>query len=127
MPTLAGAGRLPRPGAHHAIEPYQSTLCFRIEAKHNIEIVQTKNRRLAAAGTLLADADACRADARGRLGFHDRPYPQADYLSALLDAALAVDAGGIARQWEDKRTLPEAIDRARTRAIASRKEQLETH
>lgn len=71
--------------------------------------------------------DACRADARGRLGFHDRPYPQADYLSALLDAALAVDAGGIASQWEDKRTLPEAIDRARTRAIAVRKEQLETH
>ena len=35
---------------------------------------------------------ACMADARGRLGFEQRPYPQADYLRAVQAAALTVTA-----------------------------------
>jgi len=33
---------------------------------------------------------ACEADSRGRIGFEERPYPQADWLRAAHDAALAV-------------------------------------
>lgn len=39
---------------------------------------------------------ACEADARGRLGFADRPYPQAARLLRALAAARGVDAGAIA-------------------------------
>jgi tRNA nucleotidyltransferase (CCA-adding enzyme) len=34
---------------------------------------------------------ACEADARGRTGFEDRPYPQADYIRSAAMAATAVD------------------------------------
>ncbi len=39
---------------------------------------------------------ACEADYRGRLGFEDRPYPQAARVRAALTAASAVDAPAIA-------------------------------
>ena len=39
---------------------------------------------------------ACESDFRGRLGFEDRPYPQADRLRLAREAAAAVDAGAIA-------------------------------
>jgi len=35
---------------------------------------------------------ACKADARGRTGLEDRPYPQSDYLDGALQAAAAVTA-----------------------------------
>jgi tRNA nucleotidyltransferase (CCA-adding enzyme) len=41
---------------------------------------------------------ACLCDARGRLGWHARPYPQAERLQALLHAALAVDTASVAQQ-----------------------------
>ncbi len=62
--------------------------------------------------------DACAADARGRLGFEDRAYPQADYLQALLKAAREVDAGAIAGATEDKAQIPQRVATARTEAIA---------
>ncbi|CUA84469.1 tRNA nucleotidyltransferase/poly(A) polymerase [Gulbenkiania indica] len=62
---------------------------------------------------------ACIADARGRLHFESAPYPQADWLQAMLEAARAVDAGEIARQCQDKRAIPEAVDKARVAAIAA--------
>ena len=34
---------------------------------------------------------ACEADAKGRLGLHDSPYPQANHLRRMLQAALSVD------------------------------------
>ncbi len=64
------------------------------------------------------------ADARGRLHFEQTPYPQADWLAAMLDAALQVDAGTIAAACEDKRHIPEAVDAARVRAIADARQQL---
>jgi tRNA nucleotidyltransferase (CCA-adding enzyme) len=39
---------------------------------------------------------ACEADYRGRLGFEDRPYPQAARVRAAFTAASAVDAAAIA-------------------------------
>jgi tRNA nucleotidyltransferase (CCA-adding enzyme) len=61
--------------------------------------------------------EACLADARGRLRFEDCPYPQADYLAALLAAARAVDAGAVAKACDDPRTIPQAVDAARLAAI----------
>ncbi len=40
--------------------------------------------------------DACEADWRGRTGFADRPYPQRQRLLRALQAANAVDGGGVA-------------------------------
>lgn len=61
----------------------------------------------------------CEADARGRTGFEDRDYPQADYLRAALAAANSVDAGAIARQAQGQ-DIPGAIRAARCRAIRER-------
>lgn len=41
---------------------------------------------------------ACECDARGRLGFEERPYPQRERLLLALRAALSVDSAAIARQ-----------------------------
>lgn len=67
--------------------------------------------------------DACLADARGRLHFENTPYPQADYLSTLLTAARAVDAGAIAQACENKADIPVKVDAARLSAIADAKLQ----
>ncbi|GAB7128556.1 multifunctional CCA addition/repair protein [Silvimonas sp. JCM 19000] len=60
---------------------------------------------------------ACRADARGRTGKEDTPYPQLDYLTHLLNAARAVDAGAIAKALDDKSKIPDAVALARLNAI----------
>ena len=39
---------------------------------------------------------ACEADARGRLGFENRDYPQSERMRTALKAAQAVDAGAVA-------------------------------
>ena len=51
---------------------------------------------------------ACEADARGRKGFEDQPYPQADYLRRALDTAAAVEA----RTWAEQGLKGQAIARA---------------
>jgi len=60
----------------------------------------------------------CEADARGRTGFEERPYPQAEYLAALRDAAAGVDARSIAKATPSDRSVAESIHRARLAAIA---------
>lgn len=63
----------------------------------------------------------CAADVRGRTGFENRDYPQAEILERALDAARAVDAGAIARGIEnDERRggdVAGAIRTARIQAI----------
>ena len=65
---------------------------------------------------------ACECDARGRLGFESRPYPQRERLLAALQAALAVDTEPIAQAAQQRGAKgPEigaAIGRARTAAMA---------
>jgi len=66
---------------------------------------------------------ACEADARGRLGFETRDYPQAERLRDALTAARGVDAGAIAGALDDQRTdkpaaIKDAVHRARVRAVA---------
>ncbi len=60
---------------------------------------------------------ACESDARGRLGFGDRPYPQAERMAAAFKAAAAVDAGAIAKQLEDPNRIKDAIHQARVAAV----------
>lgn len=60
---------------------------------------------------------ACEADFRGRSGYEDRPYPQADLLRRLASAARAVDAGAVARGCVDKALIPQRLRAARIVAI----------
>jgi len=64
---------------------------------------------------------ACECDARGRLGFEDRPYPQRPRLGSALQAALAVDTAQVAeRAAADGLAGPkigERIREARVQAI----------
>lgn len=62
-------------------------------------------------------ATACLADARGRTGFEDREYPQADLFVRFQQVASSVDAGAIAQQinqevTEDKQRQGEKIQAA---------------
>jgi len=62
---------------------------------------------------------ACEADARGRLGFEDRDYPQTARLLAARDAAAAVDAGAVAKACGDRVDLiRESVHKARVAAVA---------
>lgn len=62
---------------------------------------------------------ACEADARGRKGLEDRPYPQADRLRAALRAARAVDARALqAERGLEGAALGAALHEARVRAVA---------
>jgi len=56
---------------------------------------------------------ACECDMRGRAGFAERPYPQADRLRAAAAAARAVDAGAIARGADEPGRIKELVRRAR--------------
>ena len=60
---------------------------------------------------------ACESDARGRLGLGERPYPQAARMAAAFKAAAAVDAGEIAKRFEDPTRIKEAIHQARVAAV----------
>ena len=69
---------------------------------------------------------ACECDARGRLGLHDTPYPQAKRLQQALRAALAVDAGAVAQRASAQGAkgakgpqIAQAVDAERERAIAA--------
>jgi tRNA nucleotidyltransferase (CCA-adding enzyme) len=60
---------------------------------------------------------ACEMDAKGRLGFENRDYPQFGRLVHALKAAMSINAGQIAAKNTDKAYLAEQIHGARTRAI----------
>ncbi len=64
---------------------------------------------------------ACEADARGRTGLEDRPYPQARFLRAARDAAAAVNARGFAEQGLQGPEIAEALRKARIEALQEQK------
>jgi tRNA nucleotidyltransferase (CCA-adding enzyme) len=59
----------------------------------------------------------CEADYRGRSGFEQRPYPQAERLRAALAAATAVDAGAVVHACDDPAKIPLKVREARLTAI----------
>lgn len=60
----------------------------------------------------------CEADARGRTGFENRPYPQADYFKKALDAANIVDTKILNQQGFKGKTMAEAIRKERLNSIS---------
>ncbi len=65
-------------------------------------------------GLILA---ACECDFRGRSGFADRPYPQAELWRSAFAAVRAVDAGAIALACPDPAQIPLRIHEARVAAV----------
>ncbi|MFP8779528.1 multifunctional CCA addition/repair protein [Hydrogenophaga sp. RWCD_12] len=69
---------------------------------------------------------ACECDARGRLGFEERPYPQRERLLLALRAALSVDSAAIAQQVSQAHAgardlglrISQALHLARCRVVA---------
>ena len=60
----------------------------------------------------------CEADWRGRLGHHDAPYPQREFLQGLREAAMQVDPAAIASNSRGGQNVAERIRRARLHAIS---------
>ncbi len=60
---------------------------------------------------------ACEADSRGRTGYEDCTTPAADLMKKILQAALSVDAGVIAKQYTETEKIKQAIFEARVKAI----------
>lgn len=60
---------------------------------------------------------ACEADARGREGAADSPYPQADYLRRCREAAAGVDAAPLAEAGLAGAEIGERLRQARIKAI----------
>jgi len=66
---------------------------------------------------------ACEADARGRQGFEQRPYPQAERLRNALQCALTVNPRLLAKQGYQGKEMAAALRQQRIAAIAAGKKQ----
>jgi tRNA nucleotidyltransferase (CCA-adding enzyme) len=66
---------------------------------------------------------ACEMDARGRLGFEQRSYPQADYLRGAAEAARLVAVQPLVEQGHKGKELGEALKAARLQALKAYKAQ----
>ncbi|MDD5321763.1 MAG: multifunctional CCA addition/repair protein [Methylococcales bacterium] len=61
---------------------------------------------------------ACEADAKGRTGFEQRPYPQAEMFRLAAKAAASVDTSAILNSELQGAKIGEAIRRLRVKAVA---------
>lgn len=62
---------------------------------------------------------ACKADARGRLGFEQSDYPQSDFLYEASKVFCAVDSAAIAKTAASKAGIAQAIHEAQIAALKS--------
>lgn len=60
---------------------------------------------------------ACEADYRGRTGYEEREYPQAQHLRRVLRAVTALDVGAIAAGAAQPTLIQQTIRKARIQAI----------
>lgn len=67
----------------------------------------------------------CIADLRGRTGFEQALYPQADYLRALAKTARSVDIKALVAQGFVGEAMKEAVKKARLDAISTTKRELQ--
>lgn len=68
---------------------------------------------------------ACKADSQGRTGFENEPYPQMDYMQAMLQACLSVTAKAFIEQGLQGKAIGEAIREARIKIVAEVKKKYE--
>ena len=92
---------------HRAAELRAATLVKLIEAADALRRPQRFEQAL----------QACACDYRGRLGYEERPYPQAERLMRALAAVRAVDAAAIAQRAESASEIPERLRAARVAAV----------
>lgn len=64
---------------------------------------------------------SCQADLRGRTGFEQLPYPQAEYLRLLASAAMQVNAKTLLAQGLKGEQIKQGLERARLQAISAAK------
>jgi tRNA nucleotidyltransferase (CCA-adding enzyme) len=115
------AGRLPVPNAFRDLALIAArfhTHCHRATELRDATLVELLDktdafRRPERFGQFLL---ACMADARGRTGFEQEPYPQADYLHQAREAASGIDSAAVARAAEGG-DVGEAIRLARVDAV----------
>ncbi len=115
------AARLKAPSSHHELGV--------LAARHHTKVHRALELRPGTVLELLEAADAfrrpdrfadlllaCEADARGRSGLEQRPYPQADYLRGALAAA-----AGVSLSQDERRELkgPAAGARIREQRLAA--------
>lgn len=60
---------------------------------------------------------ACECDFRGRTGYEEKPIPHAAIWLKLLNAVMQVDAGAVARQYQEPEKIREAVFQARVEAV----------
>jgi tRNA nucleotidyltransferase (CCA-adding enzyme) len=60
----------------------------------------------------------CEADMRGRKGFEQRPYPQAEFLMAVREAAAGIDGGALSKDLKPEENIEDRIERARLEVIS---------
>lgn len=60
---------------------------------------------------------ACECDFRGRTGFEDKPYTYAALWLKMLEAAMAVDAGAVAKRYDEPEKIKAAVFEARVEAV----------
>ncbi len=60
---------------------------------------------------------ACEADSRGRTGFEERPYPQADYFRGALDAAATIETSDLNSSGLKGADIGKAIGERRLAAL----------
>ena len=60
---------------------------------------------------------ACECDYCGRPGYEDKKYQPAEFLRAVLQAALSINTGDIAKQWVEPELIKQHIYEERVRAI----------
>lgn len=60
---------------------------------------------------------ACECDFRGRTGYEDKPIPHTEVWLKLLHAVMQVDAGEVAKQYQEPEKIREAVFLARVEAV----------
>jgi len=60
---------------------------------------------------------ACECDSRGRTGYEDKPYTYAALWLKMLEAAMDVDAGAVAKRFDEPEKIKAAVFEARVEAL----------
>lgn len=103
-----------------------------IVAAYHGKMHQVQKMRMSSRLQLLYDLDAfrqterfeafllaCECDLRGRTGFENAPFDQAETLVRLLDKAKQVDVGSVAKQCDKPQEIRTAVFNARLAALDS--------